>query len=132
MTPLELGYLSGRDERALRLRLKDQSIADAALAGHSEAYRHLDTGVLEELLLKGALGLSDDDIAHFNGLFYARDRDEALAMVRSGAYDAAFSMRPTPVTQVRDIAAAGENMPPKSTYFFPKLLTGLLFNPLSG
>ena len=52
-------------------------------------------------------------------------------MVRSGEYDAAFLMRPTPVSQVRDVAAAGENMPPKSTYFFPKLLTGLLFNPLS-
>ena len=116
--------------RAFRLRLKDQAIADAALPGHSEAYRQLDTGVLEALLLKGALGLTDEDIAHFNGLFYARDTAEALAMVRSGEYDAAFLMRPTPVAQVRDVAAAGENMPPKSTYFFPKLLTGLLFNPL--
>ena len=87
--------------------------------------------MLEALLLKGALGLSDDDISHFNGLFYARDTAEALAMVRSGEYDAAFLMRPTPVEQVREVAAAGENMPPKSTYFFPKLLTGLLFNPLS-
>jgi uncharacterized protein (DUF1015 family) len=51
-------------------------------------------------------------------------------MVASGEYEAAFLMRPTPVAQVRDVAAAGENMPPKSTYFFPKLLTGLLFNPL--
>jgi uncharacterized protein (DUF1015 family) len=129
-TPLELGYISSQDERAFRLKLKDQAIADAALAEHSEAYRHLDTGVLETLLLKGALGLSDEDISHFNGLFYARDTAEALAMVRSGEYDAAFLMRPTPVGQVRDVAAAGENMPPKSTYFFPKLLTGLLFNPL--
>jgi uncharacterized protein (DUF1015 family) len=129
--PLELGYFNGRDGRALRLKLKDQAIADAALQGHSEAYRHLDTGVLETLLLKNALGLSEDDIAHFNGMFYARDTAEALAMVRSGDYDAAFLMRPTPVGQVRDVAAAGENMPPKSTYFFPKLLTGLLFNPLS-
>jgi uncharacterized protein (DUF1015 family) len=129
-TALELGYINSRDDRAFRLRLKDQSIADAALAGHSEAYRHLDTGVLEALLLKGALGLSDEDIAHFNGLFYARDTAEALQMVRSGEYDAAFLMRPTPVAQVRDVAASGENMPPKSTYFFPKLLTGLLFNPL--
>ena len=64
---------TGRDERALRLTLKDQAIADAALAGHSEAYRQLDTGVLEALMLKGALGLSDEDISHFNGLFYARD-----------------------------------------------------------
>ncbi len=40
-------------------------------------------------------------------------------------------MRPTPVDQVRDIAAAGERMPPKSTFFYPKLLTGLLLNPLA-
>ena len=115
----------------MRLTIKDQAIADAALPGHSQAYRHLDTGVLETLVLKNALGYSDDDIAHFNGLFYARDTAEALAMVRSGDFDATFIMRPTPVGQVRDVAAAGENMPPKSTYFFPKLLTGLLFNPLA-
>ncbi len=129
--PLQLGYVSDTDERAFRLTLKDQSIADAALSEHSEAYRRLDTGVLETLLLKGALGLSDDDISHFNGLFYARDTDEAVRFVRSGEYDAAFLMRPTPVEQVREVAAEGENMPPKSTFFYPKLLTGLLFNPLA-
>jgi uncharacterized protein (DUF1015 family) len=129
--PLELGYIDSHSQRPFRLVLKDQAIADAALPGRSQAYRQLDTGVLETLLLKGALGLSDDDISHFNGLFYARDTAEALEMVRSGEYDAAFLMRPTPVQQVRDVAAAGENMPPKSTFFFPKLLTGLLFNPLS-
>ncbi len=129
--PLQLGYIDGRNGRALRLTLKDQAIADAALPGHSEPYRHLDTGVLETLVLKNALGLSDDDISHFNGLFYARDTAEALEKVRSGEFDAAFFMRPTPVEQVRDVAAAGENMPPKSTFFYPKLLTGLLFNPLA-
>jgi uncharacterized protein (DUF1015 family) len=129
-TPLEMGFVSGADTRCLRLVLKDQAIADRALAEHSDPYRHLDTGVLEELLLKRALGMSDDDISHFNGMFYARDTDEAVAMVRSGDYDAAFIMRPTPVRQVRELAAEGENMPPKSTFFYPKLLTGLLFNPL--
>jgi uncharacterized protein (DUF1015 family) len=129
--PLQLGYIDSHSQRPYRLTLKDQAIADAALPGRSQAYRELDTGVLEALVLKEALGLSDEDISHFNGLFYARDTAEALAMVRSREYDAAFLMRPTPVQQVRDVAAAGENMPPKSTYFFPKLLTGLLFNPLS-
>ena len=81
---LQLGYVDERGGRARRLTLKDQAIADAALPGHSEAYRQLDTGVLETLLLKGALGLSDEDISHFNGLFYARDTAEALALVRSG------------------------------------------------
>jgi uncharacterized protein (DUF1015 family) len=128
-TPLELGYVDS-SARRLRLTLRDQAIADAALPGYSDAYRHLDTGVLETLLLKKALGLSDDDISHFNGLFYARDTAEAEAMVASGEYEAAFLMRPTPVEQVREVAAAGENMPPKSTFFYPKLLTGLLFNPL--
>ncbi len=128
---LQMGYFDAREGRAKRLRLRDQTIADEALKGHSEAYRRLDTAVLETLILKGALGLSDDDISHFHGMFYARDTDEAVEMVRSGGYDAAFVMRPTPVSQVREIAASGENMPPKSTYFFPKLLTGLLFNPLS-
>jgi uncharacterized protein (DUF1015 family) len=129
--PLQLGYIDGHHGRPLRLTLKDQAIADAALAEHAQAYRELDTGVLEALVLKGALGLSDEDIAHFNGMFYARDTAEALAMVRSGEYEAAFLMRPTPVEQVQAVAAAGENMPPKSTFFYPKLLTGLLFSPLS-
>jgi uncharacterized protein (DUF1015 family) len=128
--PLELGYFNRADERPRRLTLKDQSIADDALAGHSAPYLQLDTGVLEALVLKGALGLSDEDISHFNGMFYARDTEEALAMVRSGSFDVAFLMRPTRVEQVRELAAAGENMPPKSTFFYPKLLTGLLFNPL--
>jgi len=130
-TPLEMGYLNGRDERCFRLRLKDQAIAERALAGHSAPYRRLDTGVLETLILKGPLEMTDDDIAHFNGMFYARDTAEAVAMVRSGEYEAAFVMRPTPVRQVRELAAAGENMPPKSTFFYPKLLTGLLLNPLA-
>ncbi|MGA7704283.1 MAG: DUF1015 domain-containing protein [Solirubrobacteraceae bacterium] len=129
--PLQLGYIDAHHLQPYRLTLKDQAIADAALPGFSEAYRQLDTGVLEALLLKGALGLSDDDISHFNGLFYARSDEEAVALVRSGEYDAAFLMRPTPVQQVREVAASGENMPPKSTFFYPKLLTGLLFNPLS-
>jgi uncharacterized protein (DUF1015 family) len=127
--PLELGYLDSDGPR--RLRLRDQAIADAALADMPQPYRELDTGVLEALLLKGALGLSDEDISHLNGLAYARDAQEAVALVERGAYDAAFLMRPTPVEQVREIAASGVNMPPKSTYFFPKVPTGLVFNLLA-
>jgi uncharacterized protein (DUF1015 family) len=128
--PLRLGYFDAHHQRPLRLTLKDQAIADAALADFSPAYRQLDTGVLEALLLKGALGLTDEDISHLRGLRYARTVEDSLQLVRGGECDAAFLMRPTPVVQVRDIAAAGENMPPKSTFFYPKLLTGLLFNPL--
>jgi uncharacterized protein (DUF1015 family) len=128
--PLELGYIDSHHRKAYRLRLKDQAIADRALADHAEPYRRLDTGVLEALLLKGALGMTDEDISHLDGFGYARDTEQALGLIDSGAFDAAFILRPTPVAQVREVASAGENMPPKSTYFFPKVLTGLLFNPL--
>lgn len=129
--PLQLGFIDS-SMKPMRLTLRDQAIADAALPRSSPAYRSLDTGVLEALLLKGALRLSEHQIAELNGLSYARDAEEAIERVRSRRSDAAFLMRPTPVSQVRDIAATGENMPPKSTFFFPKLLTGLLFNPLDG
>jgi uncharacterized protein (DUF1015 family) len=129
--PLTLGYMDSHFKRPFALTLKDPAIADRALPERSAPYRRLDTAVLEALLLKGALGYSDDDISHLHGLGYARDADEALGLLDRGEYDAAFFLRPTPVEQVREVAAAGESMPPKSTYFFPKLLTGLLFNPLA-
>jgi uncharacterized protein (DUF1015 family) len=128
--PLTMGYIDSFFKRAFRLTLKDQATADRALQGMPEAYRHLDTAVLEALVLNGPLGLSEDDIAHLRGLGYSRTDNEALQLVLGGDYDAAFFLRSTPVQQVRDIAAAGVNMPPKSTYFFPKVPTGLLFNPL--
>jgi len=125
-----LGYLDRFDNQPKRLTLKDQSIADAALGDRPEAYRRLDTAVLEALVLKGALGMSEDDISHFNGLNYSKDTNDARAAVADGRADAAFFMRPTPVEQVREVAEAGESMPPKSTFFFPKIPTGLVFNPL--
>jgi uncharacterized protein (DUF1015 family) len=129
--PLTVGCIDSRTRRPLRLTLTQQATADAALGSHSDAYRHLDTGVLEALLLKGALDLSDEDISHLHNFGYARDAEQAMAAVESGDYDIALLLRPTPVEQVRAVARAGESMPPKSTYFFPKLLTGLLFNPLT-
>ena len=109
---------------------KDTASPDPALEGKPEPYRRLDTAVLEALLLKGALGLSEDDISHLHGLDYARDEAQAREKVDNGEADAAFLMSATPVDRVRDVAAAGENMPPKSTYFYPKVLTGMVFNPL--
>ena len=128
---LTLGYIDSHFKRPFRLTLKDQAIADRVLPDMPEPYRRLDTAVLEALLLKGPLGLTDDDIDHQHGLTYSRTDDEARRMVLDGEADLAFFLRPSPVGQVQEIAATGINMPPKSTYFFPKVPTGLLFNPLA-
>jgi len=122
------GYFDAGGGRGLRLRLRDQRAADEALTGRSEAYRRLDAAILEELLLRGALGMSDEDLEAKRGISYAASADAAIAAAEGGG--AAFLLRPAPIEQVREVAAAGEAMPPKSTYFFPKLLTGLVFNPL--
>jgi uncharacterized protein (DUF1015 family) len=125
------GYIDSHFKRAFRLRLRDTAGLEEALAGRSEAYRRLDAAILEELVLKGILGMSTDDIAAKRGIGYTPSIDAALGKLETGDYQAAFILRPTPVDQVREVAAAGETMPPKSTYFFPKLLTGLVFNPLA-
>ena len=128
---VRIGYLDAHFGRPFMLTIKDPAIADAALPGRAEPYRRLDTAVLEALVLKGALGMSDHDIDELNGLGYARDFAQALELIDSAAYDAAFFMAPTPVGRVQAVAASGESMPPKSTYFVPKVGTGLVFNPLT-
>jgi uncharacterized protein (DUF1015 family) len=125
------GYMDSHFKKPFRFTLKDQSIADEALPGMPEPYRRLDTAVLEAVFLRGALHMSEDDISHLHGLDYSKNLDDAIERVESGEADAGFFMRPTPVEQVREVAETGESMPPKSTYFYPKVPTGLVFNPLA-
>ena len=127
--PGVFGYIDSHHRRAFRLRLRDTAELDRRLADRSEAYRRLDAAILETVVLEGILGLSEEDVEAKRGIGYAKSVPEALGALDAG-YDAAFILRPTPVEQVRAVAGAGETMPPKSTYFFPKLLSGLVFNPV--
>jgi uncharacterized protein (DUF1015 family) len=125
------GYMDSFFRKPYRVILRDQSLADRALDGMPAAYRRLDTAVLEAVILRGALGMTEDDISHLRGLRYSNRLADAIEQVESGAADAGFFLRATPIEQVREVAATGESMPPKSTYFFPKVPTGLVFNPLA-
>jgi len=126
------GLYDSHHRQAYRLRLKESAVAalDERLAGKPEAYRRLDAAILETLVLKGIAGLSEDDILAKRGLGYAKSVEDSLALLEGGAYGVAFLLRPIPVDQVKAICESEENMPPKSTYFFPKVLTGLVFNPV--
>jgi uncharacterized protein (DUF1015 family) len=123
------GYVDAHHRKGYRLRLKDPAALDSELADYSQGYRQLDAAILETVVLRGALGMSAEDVEAKRGIAYTASAEQAIDRLGQGV-DAAFLMRPTPVDQVRQVAAAGETMPPKSTYFFPKLLTGLVFNPL--
>ena len=126
------GYIDSHFRRGFRLRLRDTAAIEEALPDRSAAYRNLDAAILEELILKRGLGMSAEDVEAKRGIGYAKSTSEALsAIADDGDYQATFLMRPTPVEQVRAVAEAGETMPPKSTFFFPKVLTGVVFNPLS-
>lgn len=125
------GYVDGITGRRLKLRLRDPGSLAALFPGRSEAYRTLDAAILEQVVFHDLLGMSPDDVEAKRGLGYARTIVEADAAIADGSAQAAFLLRATPIEQVRAVAAAGENMPPKSTFFHPKLLSGMVFNPLS-
>jgi uncharacterized protein (DUF1015 family) len=125
------GYVDSHFRRGFRLRLRDLDALDRELDGRPEAYRRLDAVILEALVLEGILGMSEEDIAAKRGIAYTNSAGDVRAAIDSAECDCAFLLRPTPIELVREVAAAGETMPPKSTYFFPKVLSGLVFNPLS-
>jgi uncharacterized protein (DUF1015 family) len=125
------GYADSHHKQGYRLRLRDRAPLVEALPDQPDVYRDLDSVILETLIFKGILGMSTDDIAAKRGLAYDSDPASAIGQIERGERDCLFMLRPTPAEMVREVAAEGETMPPKSTYFFPKLLTGIVFNPLS-
>ena len=98
----------------------------------STAVRALDLAVLHAAILEDRLGISAADVAMGGRLAYTRDEADAIRAVASGEAKAAILVRPTRLEQLAAVASAGDVMPQKSTYFYPKLLTGLVFYPLEG
>ncbi|HTI35588.1 MAG TPA: DUF1015 domain-containing protein [Miltoncostaea sp.] len=104
--------------------------APPAAPGTSPAAR-LDVAALEREILIPHLGADQAALAHDDELSYTKDAAEAAALVADGSIAAALILRGIPKPDIADVSEAGETMPQKSTYFFPKLLTGVAFNPLT-
>ncbi len=117
----------GGDEWDL-LVLRDIAVMESVLPGCSDALRGLDVSVLHSLVLENCLGIDKENMAAQINLTYTRVFDEAIEGVKSGKFQCAFILNPTRVEEIRDVAAAGEKMPQKSTYFYPKLITGMVMN----
>ena len=118
------GYLLIGDPEALAERMQHERT--------STAVRRLDLAVLQAAILGDRLGISDVDLASGSRLAYTRSEADAIRAVASGEAKAAILVRPTRLEQLAAVAGAGDVMPQKSTYFYPKLLTGLVFYPLEG
>ncbi len=112
------------------LTLKDLSVMNALLPDKSAASRGLDVSILHTLVLERILKIDKENMARQLNLTYTRSGEEAVESVEKGESQCCFLLNPTRVEEIRDVAACGEKMPQKSTYFYPKLITGLVMNHL--
>lgn len=120
------GFYDG-ENRAI-LTLKDINVMREVIPSQSDAYRFLDVSILHSLILEELLGIDKENMANQVNLTYTRSFEEAVQSTESGKSNCAFFLNPTLVSEIGAVAAVGEKMPQKSTYFYPKLITGLVMN----
>ncbi len=112
------------------LTLRNEADMDDLLPAKSPAYRKLDVSILHHLIIDRLLGVRMETHKLGLNIEYIKDAEEADQRVHDGKAEIVFFMNPTKVREVQDVAASGERMPQKATYFYPKLLTGLVIHKL--
>lgn len=112
-------------EAAYLLTARNTNMLRDLLPDRSPAYRDLDVVILHALILERALGIAPEKIEEH--VRYQRGLEETLSRVDTGEFQCCFLMNPTRPEQVREVAEHGERMPQKSTDFYPKLISGLVF-----
>lgn len=118
-------YWKGRPFYLLRLKSqKTLTPIDRLYRKRSKTWRRLDVTLLHTLIFKKILGLSGEALRR--DIFFSRDVKECVQQVREGTYEVGFFLRPPRIHQIRRIALSGEKVPQKSTYFYPKPMTGLI------
>lgn len=116
-------------EHLFLLRLRDLAAVSQMMPYfHSELYKRLDVSIIDHIILEKFLGLSEDTEKTL--LAYSYDRQDAINRVLAQEYQLAFLLNPVKAATVKAIADAGDKMPRKSTYFYPKPPAGLVFNQL--
>jgi len=125
---LALGLVPGTTHL---LTLEDRAAIERLMpADRPQAWKRLDVSVLQYGILNHVFGIDDAALAAGGAVSYTQDPRAAQDAVATGRAKAAFLLNATPVEQVLAVADAGGRMPQKSTYFYPKLPTGLVMNPL--
>lgn len=91
----------------------------------------LDAYILHSLIIEKIMKIKPESVKNQDHICYKKNEKEAVEMVDSGEYQLAFFLNPARMEQIKKIAGAGERVPQKSTFFYPKLLSGLVINPLT-
>lgn len=117
-------------EQTLLLTLNEQGIQQMKQSSHSNAWNTLDVAVVKYLILNTLLSIADSDIAAGKYVRYSHETEHTLQSLKNGEAQAVILLKGIPFQQVRDVAIADDRMPQKSTYLYPKLVTGLVMNPL--
>jgi len=123
-----IGASFKKDPRYLILRLKNKRSMQRLAKNMSTPLRELDTTTLHLLILEHVLGLSPEVQVKEDAIRYLHEEEEALKAVDREDYKAAFLLNPPRPEEIVAISQQGEKMPQKSTYFYPKTLTGLVIN----
>lgn len=126
---LGVGLAGGK--RFFTLSPKADLDLDALLPDRAPALRKLDVTILHSLVIEKILGIDEKAQEEQRNLRYVKEADDLALQLAAGDADVGFFLNPTPVSQVKEAAEAGQRMPQKSTFFYPKLVTGLVIHPLT-
>jgi len=112
--------------------LKNKQSMDAAAPNMSDSWKSLDVAILHKLIIEKHLGVGEQGLAEGGNIEYVKDTgegiDDCISQVDKGLKQAALFVNPTKMKQIEQVTAAGERMPQKSTFFYPKVYTGLVIN----
>jgi uncharacterized protein (DUF1015 family) len=114
--------------------LQDRDAMDKLVPERSAAWRALDVSILHKLILEQLLGIDEQKLARGENVEYVKDTanaiDDSIAQIEAGRKQVAFFLNPVKLQQLKMVTDAGERMPQKSTYFYPKVYSGLTINKL--
>ncbi|HEY1270212.1 MAG TPA: DUF1015 domain-containing protein, partial [Candidatus Binatia bacterium] len=125
-----IGASFKRDPRYLILRLKNKRFMQRLAGDLSAPLRELDVSVLHRLVLDHIFGFKPEDQVKDGAISYSQDEEKVLQALDKEGYAAAFILNSTKAEEIVAVSLAGEKMPQKTTYFYPKLIDGLVMNKL--
>ena len=123
------GLYTGKDYY-YKVTLKEKDAMSKYLPEKSSFYRNLDVSILHTMILERFFGIDKENMANQTNLIYTRSYNEAIDRVKSGEFECSFIINATKIREIKDVSLNKEKMPQKSTYFWPKLVTGIVMNEL--